>query len=167
MPTAHVEKAHATALNGALIDLALGSAYFNARINLRGAELSTQGKWDEIIAQSGDIGSIFVSGDFIEAVFDVLPEGATMDAAFEGAQLPRRGTKFKAEGFGTVAIPIGPFTTSGINSSGSSPSPGANTQPWVFVSGTLSMTSEDKWTARWTMRRYFAISTTTAFVSYP
>lgn len=155
-------RGHAETLSGALMELASGT-FYAARINLQSAKFSVAGGLDEI-KESGQIKSLIFSGDYLEAVFEVLPEAAaSQSAAYQyGCSMPARGTAFNASGFGPVAIPLGPFTVSGINNSGSSPSPGTDTMPWFFINGELNAMSDGKWTASWTMRRYKNITSGTA-----
>ena len=155
MAELHVGKGHAFSLDGFLVNDSLGT--YTSRLNLQSVRVSTNGEVDQIVGQSGEIESVMFTGDFLEASFEVIPEGATLANAYLGCAIPQRGTRFTATGFGTkpdgtiTLVPIGPFLNSGVNSSGTSVT---DTQPWVFISGELNAGVNGKWTASWTMRRY-------------
>ena len=167
MAETQVGKGHAHDLGGTLIDLVSG-AYFNTRTNLQSIRASTNGELDQIVGQTGDVNSLIFSGDFIEMTCEVLPEGATLTAAYQGVTIPARGTGFNASGFGTlpsgtiINIPIGPFTNSGINNTGSGVT---DTQPWIFISGEFNAPAAGKWSMTWTLRRYPSITSATAISS--
>ena len=154
---AQIGKGHAFSLKGALIDKATG-AYYATRVILNSCRIRLSGEWTEIKDQTGEINSFITSGDALEAVFEVIPQGATQILAFAGASLPPRGTDFDATGFGTnsagtlTRIPMGPFLTDGFNNDDT------NLQEWYFYDGEVTATNTGHWTAQWTMRRYFNVS---------
>lgn len=163
MPT-QTGKGHANTLYGALIDTVSGD-YYNTRVNLQSIRVSTNGELDQIISQTGDVASLIFSGDFLEMTCEVIPEGATQVAAYQGVKVPARGTGFNASGFGTnsdgtvTPIPLGPFSFSGINNIGATAA--GNPQPWIFISGEINAPASGKWSMNWTLRRYPSITSST------
>ena len=153
---------HVPNLTGALVDKRTGAVY-NGKVNLQGVRIRLAGDLTETRNQSGETSGLEYKGDYLEAEFDVLPEGATLANTAAGCQLPPRGTAFDAKDFGTAKIPIGPFTDSGIcSNSGNTVTNVTDTQPWFFNEGGLDLSSTEQWKAAWTMRRYYAITNGTA-----
>lgn len=151
-----IGKGHALALTGTLVDLVSG-AYYSTRVNLQSVRISTAGDLIETKDQSGEVSGLTALGDYLEAEFEVLPEGATLDAAWEGLKMPPRLTGFNASGFGGGNnLPFGPFLIDGFNSTGTGVS--TDTMPWIFISGSVNGTNTGHWTMTWTMRRYKSIT---------
>ena len=162
-----VGKGHGFSLYGTLIDTVSG-AYYNTRTNLQSIRVGTNGELDQIIGQTGEVNSLLFSGDFLEMTCEVIPESATQLGAYQGAKIPPRGTGFNASAFGKtpegtiVNIPMGPFTNSGVNNTGSGVT---DSQPWIFISGEVNAPANGKWSMNWTLHRYPGITSATAISS--
>jgi hypothetical protein len=149
-------------LSGFLLDLATGTAYL-ATCNWQSVRVGSEGEWEEVAGKDGEIASFIVHGNYLEMSVEAVPQGASLSAAAATAKLPPRGTPFSATGFGAAHIPVGPFTTSGINTAaGSLGSVGADTNPWYLYSAELNATNTGKWTTTMTLRRYKGITATAA-----
>jgi len=155
MGNTQVGKGYKVGLSGALLDTTSGT-YYTAKINIQSVRVSTNGELDQIVAQDGDIKGLIATGDFLEATFEVIPEGATQADALTGCRIPARLKAFSASGFGN--IPLGPFLNSGINTTGSSVT---DTQPWIFISGDINGPANGKWSMTWVMRRFPSITNST------
>jgi len=153
-------------LSGFLLDLATGTKYL-ANCNWQSVRIGSEGEWEEVSDKGGDIKSIIIHGSYLEMSVEAVPQGVpattgvsgTLANAAAGAKLMPRGTPFEATGFGAALIPIGPFTNSGINTSGSGVT---DVEPWYLYSAELNATNTGKWTTTMTLRRYKGITATTA-----
>lgn len=104
--------------------------------------------------QVGEVDSVVCSNLGVECQFRVTPKGSSLANARLAAGLPAVGAGVTITGLPVIAM--GGFTDVLNTDSG-------NTQPWIYTGqGSIEGTSDGKWSASITLRRYINITSATA-----
>lgn len=150
-----IGKAHVTGLAGAAVITWPDGGTLTGTVsrNIESLDVVANANVNEVNNASGEVGAIFLHGDYLEVNWNFIPDGATIAQAKINAALPQAGSRMEVSGF--PVIEMGPFTD-GLNTDS------GNTQDWVVMPGARAVGSKTgPWTCNFTARRYINISDAT------
>jgi hypothetical protein len=129
--------------------------------SIEGANLTYSANLEEVMNDDGEIVATIHTGGYIEASFDLLPEGATIADAKSSARIPEKGDTLVITGMPVVAC--GPFSDAfNVTTGGGT----ILDNRWVAVgNGSLRLVKAGKATATAVFRRYENIAPTVGITS--